>query len=226
MPPTLINRFDLIFPIKDIPDTSNDEKLARHILKLHQKSDVSDPDVPTQLLKKYIAYARQTSFPVMIESAFNEIKDFYVQMRNREVVDEKASRSIPISARQLEALVRLAEAHAKVRLSKEVTRKDARKAIELLTYCLLQVGLDRETGHIDIDRISTGISASHRTRINSIKDILNDLEAQAGKTIPLKDVQRIAQEKGLTASEVEEIIEKLKRSGDIYEPRFGYLARV
>lgn len=226
MPPTLINRFDLIFPIKDIPDTSNDEKLARHILKLHQKSDAPDPDVPTQLLKKYIAYARQTSFPVMIESAFNEIKDFYVQMRNREAVDEKASRSIPISARQLEALVRLAEAHAKVRLSKEVTRKDARKAIELLTYCLLQVGLDRETGHIDIDRISTGISASHRTRINSIKDILNDLEAQAGKTIPLKEVQRIAQDRGLTASEVEDIIEKLKRSGDIYEPRFGYLARV
>ena len=157
MPPTLINRFDLIFPIKDLPDTSNDEKLARHILRLHQNADISESEVPTQLLKKYIAYARQTSFPVIIESAFNEIKDFYVQMRNREVVDEKASRSIPISARQLEALVRLAEAHAKVRLSKEVTRKDARKAIELLTYCLLQVGLDRETGLIDIDRISTGI---------------------------------------------------------------------
>ena len=226
MPPTLINRFDLIFPIKDLPDTLNDEKLARHILRLHQNADISESEVPTQLLKKYIAYARQTSFPVIIESAFNEIKDFYVQMRNREVVDEKASRSIPISARQLEALVRLAEAHAKVRLSKEVTRKDARKAIELLTYCLLQVGLDRETGLIDIDRISTGISASHRTRINAVKDIIQDLEAQTGKTIPLKEIQRIAQERGLTSSEVEEIIEKLKRSGDIYEPRFGHLARV
>lgn len=226
MPPTLINRFDLIFPIKDLPDLANDEKLANHILLLHQNSNISEPEVPTALLKKYIAYARQTAFPVIVESAFNEIKDFYVQMRNREAADERAARSIPISARQLEALVRLAEAHAKVRLSKEVTRKDARKAIELLTYCLLQVGLDRETGNIDIDRISTGISASHRSRISSVKDIIQSLEAQTGKTIPLKDIQRIAQERGMTSSEVEEIIEKLKRSGDIYEPRFGYLARV
>ena len=226
MPPTLINRFDLIFPIKDVPDPENDERLAKHILQLQQTPDLIEPEIPSGLLKKYIAYARQKSSPVLTDSAFNEIKDFYVQMRNRESTDDRAARSIPISPRQLEALVRLAEAHAKVRFADKVTKKDARKAIELLTYCLLQVGLDRETGRIDIDRIATGIGSSQRERIYVVKEIIQELEGQIGKTIPLEDVQRLAQDKGMSASDVEEIIERLKRSGDVFEPRFGFLSRV
>ncbi len=226
LPPTLINRFDLIFPIKDIPDAASDERLARHILELHKSTDVSEPEIPTKLLKKYIAYARQKCHPQLTDSAINEIKDFYVQMRNRETSDDRAARAIPVSARQLEALVRLAEANAKVRLADKVTKKDARKAIELLTYCLMQVGLDRETGRIDIDRIATGIGASQRERIYLIREIIDELEGQIGKTIPLEDIQKIAQEKGMSASDVEEIIEKLKRSGDVFEPRYGFLSRV
>src|SRR3989338_3673800 len=226
MPPTLINRFDLIFPIKDVPDPENDERLAKHILQLQQTPDLIEPEIPSGLLKKYIAYARQKSSPVLTDSAFNEIKDFYVQMRNRESTDDRAARSIPISPRQLEALVRLAEAHAKVRFADKVTKKDARKAIELLTYCLLQVGLDRETGRIDIDRISTGIGASQRERIYAIREIIQELEAQIGKKIPLEDIQRLAQGKGVSSSDVDEIIERLKRSGDIFEPQFGFVARV
>ncbi len=226
MPPTLINRFDLIFPIKDIPDALEDEKLARHILELHKSTGLSEPEIPTRLLKKYVAYARQKCHPQLTDSAINEIKDFYVQMRNRETTDDRAARAIPISARQLEALVRLAEANAKVRLADKVTKKDARKAIELLTYCLLQVGLDRETGRIDIDRIATGIGASQRERIYMIREIIQELEGQIGKTIPLEDIQKIALDKGMSASEVEEIIEKLKRSGDVFEPRYGFLSRV
>ncbi|MBS3133365.1 minichromosome maintenance protein MCM [Candidatus Woesearchaeota archaeon] len=220
------NRFDLIFPIKDVPDPENDERLAKHILQLQQTPDLIEPEIPSGLLKKYIAYARQKSSPVLTDSAFNEIKDFYVQMRNRESTDDRAARSIPISPRQLEALVRLAEAHAKVRFADKVTKKDARKAIELLTYCLLQVGLDRETGRIDIDRIATGIGSSQRERIYVVKEIIQELEGQIGKTIPLEDVQRLAQDKGMSASDVEEIIERLKRSGDVFEPRFGFLSRV
>ncbi len=226
MPPTLINRFDLIFPIKDMPDAAADERLAKHILELHRSTELSEPEISTKLLKKYIAYARQKCRPQLTDSAINEIKDFYVQMRNRETTDDRAARAIPVSARQLEALVRLAEANAKVRLADKVTKKDARKAIELLTYCLLQVGLDRETGRIDIDRIATGIGASQRERIYIIREILEELEGQIGKTIPLEDIQKIALDKGMSASEVEEVIEKLKRSGDIFEPRYGFLSRV
>ena len=197
------------------------------ILELHKNPEQKEAEVSTELIKKYIAYARQNSKPVLTDAAINEIKDFYVQMRNRETSDERASRAIPISARQLEALVRLAEAHAKVTLVDKVTKKNARKAIELLMYCLLQVGLDRETGKIDIDRITTGISSSQRSRIHLVKDIITELEEQIGKkTIPVEDIQKLAKEKGMNASDVEEIIEKLKRSGDVFEPRYGFLSRV
>lgn len=226
LPPTLINRFDLIFPIKDLPQVEKDEKTARHILKLHQTPEVLEPEVSTQLLKKYISYARQKLKPVLSEGALEEIKDFYVQLRNREVSDERAARAIPISPRQLEALVRLSEASARARLSDKVTREDARRAIELLVFCLMQVGRERETGQIDIDRIATGIPASQREKIFAVKQILEELEGELGKTIPVEDVARIAIEKGLSKAEVDEIIEKLKRSGDVYEPRYGFLSRV
>ena len=163
---------------------------------------------------------------MLSDAAIDEIKDFYVQLRNREVSDQRAARAIPISARQLEALVRMAEASAKVRLSDKVTREDARRAIELLVYCLMQVGREKETGQIDIDRIATGIPASQREKIFAVKQILEELEEGLGKTIPVEDVARLAVERGISKSEVDEIIEKLKRAGDVYEPRYGFLSRM
>lgn len=226
LPPALINRFDLIFTIKDLPQVEKDEKTARHILKLHQTPDINEPEISTQQLKKYISYARQKVRPVLTDAAIDEIKDFYVQLRNREVSDERAARAIPISARQLEALVRMSEASAKIRLSDKVSREDARRAIELLVYCLMQVGREKETGQIDIDRIATGIPASQREKIFLIKQILEELEEGLGKTIPVEDVARLAVERGVSKTEVDEIIEKLKRAGDVYEPRYGFLSRM
>lgn len=226
LPPTLINRFDLIFPIKDLPDEGRDERMAKHILNLHQTPDVAEPEIKTALLKKYFAYARQRVFPRLTDIALNEIKDFYVKMRNRGSTDERAARAIPISARQLEALVRMAEASAKVRLSDRVSKRDARRAIDLLTYCLLQIGVDKETGMIDIDRIATGIPASQRDKIFYIKEIIAELETRLGKVIPADEVVRAVSSRGITEAEVEEVIEKLKRSGDIYEPRHGFIQKL
>jgi len=127
---------------------------------------------------------------------------------------------------QLEALVRLSEASAKIRLSDKVTKKDAKRAIDLIEYCLLQIGLDRETGKIDIDRIATGISASQRSHIFIVKEIINELENKIGKTIPIDDVIDEARLKEISEDKVEEALEKLKRSGDIFEPRRGFLSRI
>ena len=134
--------------------------------------------------------------------------------------------AIPISARQLEALIRMAEATAKLRLSQEVTRKDARKAVDLMHYCLSQIGIDPETGKIDIDRISSGISASDRSHIVQVKEIIADLEKKVGKSIPLNDIIDVAREKGIDEDAVDETIQKLKRAGDIFEPRRGYISRI
>lgn len=226
LPPTLINRFDLIFPVKDLPEEKKDELLAGHILKLHQRPDLKEGAIPTKLLRKYIAYARQRVKPVLTDAALEEIKRYYVEMRNKAGEAEGGMKAIPISPRQLEALVRLAEASAKVRLSDKVERKDARRAIDLLHYCLTQVGIDPHTGKIDIDKIATGVTASQRSRIVLVKEIIEELENRVGKQIPIEDVLREALRRKISESDVEEAIEKLKRVGDIFEPRRGFIQRI
>jgi len=226
LPATLINRFDLIFPIRDLPNKDKDEKIAKHVLDLHQRPDSLQTEISTEFLRKYLAYARQNIFPKLTEGAMDEIKSFYVGLRNTGQSSEEEIRPIPISARQLEALIRLAEGSAKLRLSKKVTRRDAKKAVELLRYCLMKVGVDQETGQIDIDRISTGITASKRSRIVVIKEIINNFVDKGIKTIPIEDISSEAAEKGVTEDQLEEALEHLKRSGDIYEPRRGFLAKI
>jgi replicative DNA helicase Mcm len=137
-----------------------------------------------------------------------------------------AVKSIPISPRQLEGLVRLSEASAKMRLGDKVTRKDAKKAVELLEYCLREVAMDLETGTYDIDRIATAVPAAQRNKIHIIREIISELENRLGKTIPIEDVFREARERGLNDSEVEEVVQNLKRHGDLYEPRPGFVSKI
>ncbi len=226
LPPTLINRFDLIFPIRDIPNQELDEKIAGHVLRLQQKPEELKQEIDSNLLKKYISYVRQKSFPKLTDAAIDEIKKFYVGLRNYTTTGEESIKPIPITARQLEALVRLSEASAKIRLSNKVTREDAKRAINILKHCLMQVGFDYETGRIDIDRISTGIPASQRSRIVVIREIINDFYNKGIKTIPLEDLTTEAANKNITEDQVEEVIETLKRSGEIYEPTRNKIAKV
>ncbi|MAE13515.1 AAA family ATPase [Candidatus Woesearchaeota archaeon] len=226
LPSTLINRFDLIFPIRDLPSQEKDEALASFILELHKTHELEEAPFKGDFIKKYVAYARQNLSPRLSDEALEEIKRYYVKMRNQGGAEEGAVHAIPISARQLEAMVRLAEASARTRLSKKVSKKDARRAIELTHFCLAQIGVDPETGKIDIDRITTGISASQRSHIVTVKEIINELEKAIGKIIPVEDVVREAKTKGLEEEKVDEVVEKLKRSGDLFQPRPGFISKI
>ena len=225
LPPALINRFDLIFAIKDIPEIEKDNKIAGHILKLHQNPDIIEPELDTDFLKKYISYVRQKIKPKLTEGAIEELQKFYVEMRNSGT-DEGGIKAVPISPRQLEALVRLSEASAKIRLGTKVSREDAKKGIELLHFSLAEIGIDPETGKIDIDRITTGISSSQRSHIIVVKEIINTLEKKSdNKIIPIDDIITEAEIKGIAGDIVEDTLEKLTRSGDIYEPRRGFVKK-
>ncbi len=224
LPTTLLNRFDLIFPIKDLPNVAKDKELTSFILDLHQDK-IGDGEVSTKLLRKYIAYAKQHISPKLTDGAIAEIKDYFLKMRGSGS-NEGGMKSVPISARQLEALIRLAEASARARLADKVSKKDAKRAISIVHYCLEQIGIDPETGKIDIDRITTGISTTERGKIHTIKDIIVELEDKLGKTIPIEEVVKECVAHGLSETEVEEIIDKLRRSGDIYEPKRGWISRL
>ncbi|MEM3092048.1 MAG: minichromosome maintenance protein MCM, partial [Candidatus Pacearchaeota archaeon] len=156
LPPTLINRFDVIFPLRDMPDKKKDELIASHVLRAHQ-SEGEDMIISKELFRKYVAYAKQRIKPVLSDEAIKEIKRFYVELRNMPVSSESAVRPIPISARQLQALIRMSEASAKMRLSETVDSEDARRAIEIMKYYLMQVGWDYESNTFDIDKGTGGM---------------------------------------------------------------------
>jgi len=224
--PTLLNRFDLIFIMKDMPQRIQDEAIATHVL-LEQRHASIKPPIDAELLKKFIAYAKQKVFPELTDQAVDEIKRFYVDLRNAPALSEEIAtqRPIPISARQLEGLIRLSEASARARLSKKVLKEDAQRAIEIMHHYLLEVGMDKETGAIDIDRIVSGTPASERNKIVIVRESINKLESRIGKLIPLDELKADLGEK-INDTEFEEIVDKLKRSGDIFEPKKGFVQRI
>jgi len=178
------------------------------------------------LLRKYIIYARQKAKPKITEKAVEEIKAFYIKMRNSGQSEESGIKSMPITARQLEGLLRLAEASAKLRLSEKVTKEDSQRSIDLINYCLGEVAKDLETGEIDIDRIATGIPSKERSKIGTVRELIDVLENELGKVIPIEKVVERAEEKGMRVEEVEEVIEKLRRSGDLFEPRRNFIQKL
>ena len=224
IPPTLINRFDIIFTLKDIPNRTNDDRIATHVLNEHQNAG-EDMIIPRELFRKYIAYAKQKIFPKLSKEAINEIKNFYVELRNKPISsDSSVSRPIPISARQLQALIRMAEASAKVKLNNTVTVDDAKIAINLMKYYLMRVGYDYDSNTIDIDRISSSISTSKRNKILKVLYKIIDLEAKLGEIIPMEEIEKELKDE-MNETELEEAIVELRKKGDIYEPRKGFIGR-
>ncbi len=223
LPPTLINRFDVIFPLRDLPDRKKDELIATHVLYAHQKEG-EDMLIPKDLFRKYIAYAKQRIKPSLTDDAVEEIKKFYVELRNVPVSSEGTLRPIPISARQLQALIRMSEASAKMRLSEKVTMDDAKRAIEIMKYYLTQVGYDYESKTFDIDRGTGGMPASQRNKVFLVRDTITNLENKLGKMIPMEEIEKELEGK-LTKDEIDEAITKLDISGVIFKPRKGYVAK-
>jgi replicative DNA helicase Mcm len=221
LPPTLINRFDIIFTLRDLPDKEKDTKIATHVLQEHTK-EFDHTLISKDLLRKYVAYAKQKIKPALSEEAVAELKHFYVELRNKPVFSESAMRPIPISARQLQALIRLSEAAAKVRLSETVSKADAKQAIEIMKYYLMQVGYDYESQSFDIDRIGTKFSHSQRNKIFTVKETIIALSNKMGKEIPLEEIKKDLKDK-MEEQEVNEAIEKLIQSNEIYKPKHGYI---
>ncbi len=219
LPPTILSRFDLTFVIEDKPNLENDKKLANHILKIHK--EISIPfEIDPGILRKYIAYARKHVHPKLTEGAMKVLQEFYVGMRGGA---EDEDSPVPITARQLEALVRLSEAHARIRLADEVKVEDAEKAIQLQQKCLRQVGLDPETGKIDIDKVEGRMPKSDREKIRLVPQIIKELQEEFGGNAP-KDIllNELSDKYNMDEEKAEELITKLKRQGSIYEPKQGY----
>ena len=224
LPATIINRFDLIFPIQDRPDAEDDSTLADFIIKRDRDGTKETGQIPTDIIRKYLAYARQRISPVITNDAYDSLKDFYVKVRSSGISQDK-QKPIPISPRQFEALIRLTEASAKSRLSNTAEKQDADKAISLLQYCLSRVGIDPDTGELDIDRIEGGESMSNKKKIRLLKDLIIELDTESSGPIQEEILAARAKSHGIEGDSFDELIDKMKLMGELIEPRRGEFIR-
>jgi len=244
--PALISRFDLIFTVTDDPDPDEDAALAEHILQTNYAGELNTqnqqlananyteaeidsqteevaPAIEPELLRKYIAYARRTCFPTMTAEAKQAVEDFYVNMRSKGA-DEDAP--VPVTARQLEAVVRLAEASARLRLSDTVEQADADRVISIVRSCLQDIGVDPETGEFDADVVETGQSKTQRDRVKNVKALIGEIEEEFDEGAPVEEVLDRAEEIGMDAEKAEHEIEKLKEKGELYQPNKDHLRSI
>ncbi|KAJ1661800.1 MCM DNA helicase complex subunit [Coemansia sp. RSA 1813] len=187
LPPTLVSRFDLVFIVLDTVDETMDRRMARHIVGLYIDGGDSDhvadttlPMVPTEQLTRYIAYARRYVRPQITEEAGTALVEEYVDLRRmgRDTAattsgavraGASASGRVTATARQLESMIRMSEAHAKMRLSDTVDVTDVREASRLMREALRESATDPRTGLIDLDLLTTGFAASDRRQLDAIK---------------------------------------------------------
>lgn len=217
LPPTLLSRFDLIYLMLDKANEQTDRRLAKHIVALHfENPEIAQQDIldlPT--LTAYVSYARSNIHPQLSDEAAEDLTRGYVEMRRRGNFPGSSKKVITATPRQIESVIRLSEALARMRFSEWVEKQDVKEAFRLLEVALQQSATDPSTGTIDMDLINTGISTSELTRREQlvsathnvilektqlggpairILELLEELKKQSsGAEIHLKDV-RIALE--------------------------------
>ncbi|ENN95720.1 MCM family protein [Methanocaldococcus villosus KIN24-T80] len=222
IPAPLLSRFDLIFPIRDVSDNKKDEEIANYIIDLHRAYlnkdinrkigldyiEIDGVKVDREFIIKYIHYVRKHK-PIIGERAKKMLINYYVEMRKKH----------QITARQLEAAIRIAEAHAKAKLKEEVDEEDAKVAIEIITECLKEIAYDPETGMLDVDKI-IGVAKKERDKLMMVYEIIKEL-SDDDKLVDYDFILEEAKKRGINEEELENIIKKLIKYGDIDEPKPG-----
>ncbi|MEF8875010.1 MAG: minichromosome maintenance protein MCM, partial [Candidatus Thermoplasmatota archaeon] len=212
--PSLVDRFDLIFPILDQPnnDVEHDRKKTEHIAAMHRREGKGSDtmgELDDELIRKYVAYARRIR-PDHSKKSQEEIIEFYNELR-RESDD-----SVKITPRQLDTLHRMAEASARSRLSEEVEHEDAKRAIEVFGYFLKEVSTDSE-GKIDIDSVMTGYTSRDRTLIKEVREAIKAYKTGSDGVKQQKIIENV----DAPDEEVEKELERMKNNGQIYETEKG-----
>ena len=226
LPFTILSRFDLTWILVDTVEAQRDREIAQFILSMHQThktpTQPKTPPIPPDFLKKYIGYSNRYVIPQLTSEASEVIENFYVDLRK---TAEGGAAPVPITARQLESLVRLAEARARMALRSKVTKEDAQAAIRLIEESLRMVALDSVTGKIDIDRLVSKMSASQRSSSDIILKAMKDMEAEGASVVSEDELITRVEGVGLPKEQAEGVIKKLLAEGILFNPTHGKLKR-
>ncbi|CAN6555235.1 unnamed protein product [Malus baccata var. baccata] len=194
LPPTLLSRFDLIYLLLDKADEHTDRRLAKHIVALHFENpeSVQQNVLDIATLTAYVGYARKHIHPQLSDEAAEELTRGYVELRRRGNFPGSSKKVITATPRQIESLIRLSEALARIRFSESVEKHDVIEAFRLLEVAMQQSATDHSTGTIDMDLITTGISASERMRreslVSSARNIIMEKMQLGGPSMRLLEL--------------------------------------
>jgi DNA replication licensing factor MCM4 len=224
LPPTLLSRFDLVYLVLDRVDESTDRRLARHLVGMYLEDRPENAAqlevIPLETLTSYISYARQNIHPKLTEEAGEILVSEYVALRKLGEDVRAAERRITATTRQLESMIRLSEAHAKMRLSQEVSTDDVKEAVRLIKSAIKESATDPLTGRIDMDLLA-GVSTSERRRRGDLKNgIVSLLDEMTGRgnAVRFQDVLRRMQEQSgvpIENAEFEECMRALETEGQV-----------
>jgi DNA replication licensing factor MCM4 len=217
LPPTLLSRFDLVYLVLDRIDEQADRRLARHLVGMYLEDTPDNASanevLPIEFLTAYISYARTSCHPKITDAAQKALVDAYVAMRALGADVRSQERRITATTRQLESMIRLAEAHAKMRLSEEVTADDVHEAVRLIKSALKQAATDSRTGLIDMSLLTEGSSSSDRRRKEDLKRaVLAALDelGPAGQTVRINDLIKKVRDGASEQIENAEFLEVLR----------------
>jgi replicative DNA helicase Mcm len=221
LPIPLLTRFDLIFVVRDIPAREKDEKIARHIIELHTPKGTDNRSViDVDLLTKYLAFAKK-GMPTLTKEAEEKILDYYLQMRNVE-----SEEMITVTPRQLEGIIRLSTARARLLMKDKVEEEDAERAIFLIQSMLQDAGVDVNTGKVDLG-VLQGRPRSEVSKMQLFMDVLKGLEGDNKVSVEERTfVKELEKTEKFTEEEARNYIRRMLREASIYESKPGHYNRV
>ena len=217
LPIPLLTRFDLIFVVRDQPSKERDEKIAKHIIDLHTPQGIDSRSlIDSETLTKYVSYAKRVD-PILTKEAETKILDYYLKMRNVDADD-----MITVTPRQLEGLIRLATARARLLLKSQVEEEDAQRAIDLLQNMFEDAGIDVNTGKVDLG-VLQGKPRSEVSKMQSFMEILKTLEGEPKKPVEEKQlIEELVKTEKFNEEEARNIVRKMVRDAAIYESKPGH----
>ena len=178
-----------------------------------------------EFLRKYVAFAKRNYFPNLNEKAKLAIEEYYVSVRNDTAKQDRSAgafenesekdKVIPITARAIEALIRLTEAHARIHLKQVADETDANVALAVYKHW-------RDDSRIEDEaELQSGLSASKRNINQSIRKIIREICEERGGEAEITLIYNRARDFGIVESQVDDVISSMSINGEIYTPRGG-----
>ena len=220
LPVPLLTRFDLIFIVRDSPDKEKDNLVASHILEIHRDSEqAARPAIDIDLFSKYLSYAKQIE-PALTPEAIDIVRSYYMDMRRIE-----SEGMITVTPRQLEGLIRLASARARLLLKDMIDAEDAQRAIYLVDQMMRTAGVDVNTGKTDLG-VLYGKPQSVVSKEKTFMELFRGLTGAENNDVEDKVlVDELMKTGKFSDEEARKYIQKFNREGQIFERRPGFWAK-